>query len=158
MGKAIVLVVAAVPLFICIRIEVYNHRAGGYLPRQDDEGKWRVTSPVIYRKSLEDRFRYEGRQAGKPAELTEQQKAQIDRLMAEAEPRIHENASFRGFVETWGLAQYAIGPLALCLLMIPLLGRKSSARLRIISAALVVSVAACVAMMFYRGYYSSLGW
>lgn len=118
------LALTAIALFVCIRIEVFNLRAGGYLPRSPDNdhgvSTWRVASP--------------------------------------SEAKAEEWNRFRDFVSTWGLAQYVVAPMGVILSLVVL---RSARRDRVVvgvSLTTALASAACMGMMFYRGYFSSLGW
>ncbi len=50
----------AVAVYACLRIEVFNTRAGGYLPRQPDPdgriSRWREAASPAVRLAMEERF------------------------------------------------------------------------------------------------------
>jgi len=149
--------VTAVAAFICIRIEVFNCQAGGLLPSKElrDTGEpatWREAS--IVRARMEERFLAEANAAGSPAVLTRSQRQEIDQAARKADL----NNRFLAFVSTWGLAQYVLAPLAMLLSLGEAVLRRETRRYR--QAACVPAGVAllCIILMFYRGYFSSLGW
>jgi hypothetical protein len=70
---------------------------------------------------------------------------------AQARDKLH------GLVSTWGLLQYLIAPVSL-LWAVVLAVLKSTLRFRLVAAAAAVAALVCVVLMFYRGYFTSLGW
>ena len=73
-------------------------------------------------------------------------------------PKGQAESEFRDFVSTWGLAQYLIAPGGLAMGVFVAMGRRDARAHRVVGIAAGLVSAACVAMMLYRGYFSSLGW
>lgn len=151
-------VLTTMAMYTCIRVEIFNVRAGGYLPRKSDAdwgiSTWRTLAPSAVRGVMEKQFRMEAELQGRPADITPAQEAQIAKAIESAE----ENAAFRGFVETFGLAQYIVAPLAAILGYRLATGKKKQERARWLSPGLAILSGICIVMMFYRGYFTSLGW
>lgn len=163
--------------FVCLRIEVYNVEAGGYLPRRPVRGgyvtKWRCASPEVIWSMMETKFWTEG----EPQEdgsyrvrpLTHDEKSQVLEMMERASLL----SSFHDFIVRFGLWQYLLAPLALVWAVILACLRRQKAHpddtphttprrlpngYRATAICLAVLSAASMVLMFYRGYGPSLGW
>ncbi len=152
------IVLAAVALYTCVRIEIFNFRAGGYLPRHDvgegNSDQWRTTGSECIRLAWEARFRNQSYIEGKLIRPTAEQEAEIEREIERAE----ENSDFRDFVSSWGQAQYLVAPLAMWLSMLIVINKAVPRGGRIIAAIAAAASACSIVLMFYRGYFTSLGW
>ena len=150
-------ILTAVATFTCVRIETFNCRAGGFLPRADDDeghSQWRVLAPNAARIAMEDAIRKTAEMEGKPFVLTPVQEADITEAMRKAQ----DGCDFRDFVESFGLAQYLVAPGALLLSVLVLRMRKAGKQFRLWGWSLASVCLGCIAMMFYRGYFSALAW
>ena len=146
-GYMIAIVVAA----IAIRLEWMNHEAGGILPRTEyrnndpAEGlvKWRagIASEKFWRMS------HLG-EAEQDRELTPAEHTQ----MTDDIRRIAANSSLRSAVRTFGFLQY---PLVAILVAISIAIMKKS-DWRIAMPLCAIALTATI-LMFYRGYFTSLG-
>ena len=149
----------ALAVFICVRVEVFNAQVGGLLPRrdlQDHPGnpKWRVEATIVVRRSREAEFRHQAELAGKSFVLTDAQNREIEAAVE----RARVDAAFREFVSSWGLLQYVLAPFTFLLGLYLAKSRKAPASHRVGAWVMTVAAAACIVLMFYRGYFSSLGW
>lgn len=156
LGGCVALTVVAV--FTCVRIEVYNAEFDDFLPRQDMEGaanpKWRAMPGAAMRMLMEWRFQEQNEAAGKPRDLTPEQKQEI-----EIKAAWHDRFSdFREFVSSWGLLQYPLTFATLGMGLWLATRRKSSAGHRTVAWGVTVIIATCIVVMFYRGYLTALGW
>ena len=154
-GPVLLVIACAALTFVavqtCVRIEVLNYRAGGILPRTEP-GKWRVAAGTT--KSAG--WRMEGDPWSDPTLLTRPLPlAETDRMKREAARRRIE-ADLRETVSTWGLFQYLVVPAALVLACSLLATRRRGYRW--FGVACLVLALGCGALMFGRGYFSSLGW
>lgn len=150
-------VLTLIAVHTCVRIEIYNYRMGGYLPRQEP-GKWRFHSAEAERKMMEMRLRTQAESDGVPFVLTEEQKRQLDEAEAKARPKATLDNDFHDFVELWGLLQYLVAPLATLLGFGLLIERTATKRARKLGGLMFALALPCVILMFYRGYFSALGW
>jgi hypothetical protein len=150
----ILLVMAAVAVCTCVRIEVLNAQAGNYLPRDftTDPGQWRAawltTEPrwraIMARKTNDATW------LARPLTAAEQA-AQLAKLR----PQLANNR-LREVVESWGLGQYPL--VVLLLVALPLaFFRQEDRRWRVAVGAAFALIVACGALMLYRGYFASLG-
>lgn len=149
----------AIVITTAIRIEVLNAMIGGALPateRHNDGhiAKWRVspwTTEAGWRAMLGPRDE-RGKTVQRP--LNEVEKAQMQRDIRDAQRR----NKLRDIVSSWGLAQYFMVPFAL-LASAGLLGYPGIARwARMVGAGGLILAIGAGGLMFYRGYFSSLGW
>ncbi len=141
-----------------VRIEILNAQAGRILPiraLRDDgtPGKWRqsvVTDERRWRQLCGPRDA-----AGEPAkELTEADRARMQRDIQ----REISNGSLRDLVESWGLAQYALVPLAASMSLFLLFAPRWTPSRRWFGACGLAITGAAAYLMFHRAYLSSLGW
>jgi hypothetical protein len=145
-------VVAPVMVAICARVEVLNARAGGYLPRVD-EGKWRSFSARAYEFGWRERRAEESDdEAWRTRPLTAAERAQ---LQSEIDPFMPRE-QLRSFVTGVALAQYPLVPVVFAAAL-GLLRRQRSVRHGVVAIACITFATVCGTMMFYRGYFSSMG-
>ena len=116
---------------------------------------------------MESQFRHEHERAvegrAEPFVLTHDQRLEILDAMEEARMW----CSFRAFVSCWGLLQYLLAPAAMLCSVVTfgfgLAKSRSSVKGQrpihpiVIGTSCVILSAACIVMMLYRGYFSSLG-
>jgi len=141
---------AAVVAFITLRIEWLNAESGGRLPNREyfnnDPAqvtvKWRAGPPVV-----ESEWRRRNGIDDRPLTVAEQ--SQLD----SESRRERANNSLRDFVGSAGLLQYLLAP-ALVVASLMTIGAKG---VRYGIVPLGVGIAAGV-MMFWRTYFTSLGW
>lgn len=140
--RALSVFLAVISFYICLTIESLNIEAADYLPRQDyppkgQNPKWR-TSPA--------RYFYE-------RETDPSIKRKWFVRMRVDQPR----NELKHAIECEGLLQYIVAPLTL---LLAACWRQTSKRPLAIAGADVCCIvaAASMCMMFYRGYFSSLGW
>lgn len=161
----------AIVAHTALRIELLKARCNYYLPRtaiDDGHPKWRVAAPESVRHWIDReianerhaRFKQEhpdeqGRDSdqfvGPPYTSVEQQ--MIDTAMTENQ---QQNA-LRNWVSTFGLLQYVLAPLTLCLSLACLRVCQNSV-MRPLAVACAISTVAAIGSMIYRGYFKSLGW
>ena len=157
-------------LHTCLRIEVLNRRNGFFLPRSipsTGNPKWRVAAEQLNFIDLQRAValdRMNAFIAQHPAEpvpsieelsgppYTPSEQAMIDTEM----DRNRLNSELRDWVSGMGLIQYLIAPMAL-LLSINLYCGTGNRTVRLASIACILSNAASLYLMFYRGYFTSLG-
>lgn len=164
-------VLAAVVLHTCVRIELLNASNDYYLPRTDwgdGNPKWRCSAASAHRQWLDreianDRYRRftEGHPEesdrnpdqflGPPYTVVEQ--SLIDTAMANHKLR----GDLYGWVCSFGLLQYLLAPLAFCVALVSLCFDKR-VWMRYAAAGCAISVAVAIGLMIYRGYFASLGW
>jgi hypothetical protein len=140
-------------LLICLIIELLNAQAGFPLPRDfnTDSGKWRVsyvTSETQWRKS---------QSAADPSLLT---RSLSPGEFAEMRRTVHAalaNFELRNAVESAGLVQYPLTFALLFSLPFEVLKFRDQRRRITLSICLVIAIM-CACLMFYRGYFTSLGW
>lgn len=146
-------VLVFIVLCICIEIEIYNYAAGGYLPRKDNDGKWRqilFVSEDMWRKIYS---REKDDETLLHRLLTKDERDQMEKEVSHA----HALNSLRGSVNTFGLMQYFFAPLSFVWSL--LIAFRSSDRInKVVSTFFIVSSSICIFMMFYRGYFTGLGW
>jgi hypothetical protein len=155
----IVLVLVIVALQTCIRIEIWNARAGNFLPRDlptQGNPKWRGTSDFNLRKSLEIDYRVKndllGDQPIPPTGI-----AEIERKFALEAPRSRAESRLQHLVGGWGLLQY---PLSFLLGLVGLTMAISS-KIKVRKIFYVVAGVigfTCLGIGMYRSYFASLGW
>lgn len=157
-------VLASLVVFICIRIEILNHRAGGVLPRDFSEypsganRKWRyrTTDRESVRRQFA-RFYGSGNDGGEelrlPPDVAAEIEEAVDAWIEEALP----NNELHDAVATIGLLQYLLSPLSILLSGILVARWRDEAQ---VVAGGVFLTASCLAfaVMLYRGYFPSLGW
>lgn len=162
-------VLIAISAVTCVRIEYLNARVGGYLPRPEGQGKWRVagrratTEGALRRLRFERMGLYEKQHGRRPpaqlerelldAPLTERERAVIRRevVLEERMAQLHE------WVETMGVAQYIIAPAALMLSAYLAVMSKSMLGRAVTFFGACISLVAVI-LMLYRQYFTSLGW
>ena len=165
------LILTCVVVHTCVRIEILNARYGYYLPRTDfgsGNPKWRVAADSLARRDFERSIAME-RQAkfaeehpGEPIpEHTEfigppysaSQQTELEAILDQNQRR----SALYDWVRGMGLLQYALAPAALFWSVdIARIERSRSGRIAAGFAALLNLI--CIALMFYRGYFTSLGW
>lgn len=144
-------------IYTCVRIEVFNHQAGGPLPVKNYElwgKKWRAGVPSLTRKYEEERLRDIAAAEGRPFEITPEQQAEIDEMVKQVE----RDGAFRDFVASFGLLQYIVAPTALLLSLILIRSKRLGRRWRIGAGCLATCNLGCIGLMLFRGYFSALGW
>ena len=149
----ICLVLTALAVQTCVRIEILNAQAGGRLPMQG-EGKWRAMGGKTYEECILRMLKTEAELADKPFTLTDAQKQEIAEGMKQADA----NCRLRDLVGSWGLLQYVVAPAAFCLGMAVVANKQERRRTRIGASFLAGAAATCVVFMFARAYFTSLGW
>jgi len=144
-------------MYTCIRIEVFNIRAGGYLPREDDAdwgiSEWREMAQSARRRDMEDQFRKEAQSQGRAFANTPEQEAQIIKAIEHDK----ENSAFRDFVGSFGLMQYIVAPIAFYIAILLVTSKSVPKSKRFVAGGMCLLSGACIVLMFYRGYFSSLG-
>ena len=155
-------VTAALAVFIAIRIEMLNSRAGGVLPHREYRNGDPAERVVTWRESPitdEQRWREvrgprdaEGKPVSRPLTPDEQQQMAWDVARAQA------HNTLRSFVETFGMLQCVLAPV-LVLMSVFMIHRRRHSPVYMWSAVppLLVGLA-CNLLLFYREYVTSLGW
>ena len=163
-------ILTTVVAFTAVKIEVLNVQNGSPLPRKEFDGRiptWRVAArTILIQLKLQEIAAL--RSLNGP-ESTSQAEYDPDQLaielpltdeelwdLFEAIEKADRNGEFRGFVGTMGIAQYLLAPTALLFSIIHLREKQSKADRLTIFLTLSVSFVA-ILLMFYRGYFSSLG-
>jgi len=135
----------------CSQIEWRNYRAGGVLPRKIEgpgNPKWRIAAD----RTIPTRFH------GDRGSKEERARPAAEDVRLRPDPRRdNDESQLRSWVASWGLAQYVVAPLAL-FLAIHALVRARTAKRRCAFAAAATLSGAAIGMIFYRGYFTSLGW
>ena len=85
--------------------------------------------------------------------LTRDERDQMEKDVSHA----HAWNSLRGFVGTFGLMQYFFASLSFVWSLLIAM-RSSNKNKKVVSTLFIVSNSICIVMMFYRGYFTSLGW
>ncbi|HOD79779.1 MAG: hypothetical protein BWX88_02185 [Planctomycetes bacterium ADurb.Bin126] len=156
-GFLICLALTGLAVQTCVRIEILNVQAGGVLPRSTEgigNPKWRAMSGSFYQKIMVEMLQSEAERAGKPFTLSETQKEEI----AEGMRRFDANCRLRDLVGSWGLLQYVVAPAAFCLALMIILSKRQRRRIRLAAYVLADVAVVCIAFMFARAYFTSLGW
>lgn len=165
------LILTAVVVHTCIRIEVLNASSGFYLPRKDHgdgNRKWRVASEKATRLDIERRIAIERQENLLPVhpgsdQLLESSTAELpytameSEMIASALDESRCNSALRDWVSSVGILQYLLAPAAL-LWSVQIAITNGYRRQRILGAACGALNLICVALMFFRGYWSSLSW
>ncbi len=149
-------------LLIAVCIEILNVNAGGILPRTEyrnnnpEQGlvKWRQ-DPLTYEKiwiRIKGPQDENGTPINRPLTTIEKNQMEKDIKRASAYNTLH------GFVSTAGLLQYIL-VLVLGVFSIVIMIRKPITAKQIITGIppLFISIL-CGILMFYRAYFTSLGW
>lgn len=156
---------ALIALQTAIRIEWLNHAAGGFLPRKAEPtgylSKWRArmwTTPDQWLARFGPRDE-RGRPVDRP--LTVEETARMHAGIERANRLNH----LRNVVGSWGVAQHVIVPLMMMLAIAKILRgdpesiiARSSPADRKVAGVLFGLGCVLAILMFYRGYWSSLGW
>lgn len=164
---ATMLLITGVVASTAIRIEWYNHAVGGFLPRpqppsmEGNDVKWRASGPHMAEWHYRSRVAWD---QGLELDLVEDKEALFALPLSEGQQNelagikhgAALNARFRHLVETMGCMQYLLVPIGLILSVGTLRANKLWLRCSGISC-LVINLAAG-GLMFYRGYFQSLGW
>lgn len=165
------ILLSTIVVHTCVRIEALNAQYGYYLPRTDfgsGNPKWRVAARSILLKGLDRRISQERfadymeshpdkpvpdleRFAGPP--YTSEQQQLIDTELAENALR----SELHSWVDGMGLLQYFLGPFALVWAIAIFIAARTST-IRVTSALCMMCSAVSIGLMFYRGYFTSLGW
>ena len=165
------LLLTAVVVHTCVRIEQLNAKNSYYLPRTDFAGgnpKWRYSTikgtmyglnnefaeerMIAFSKSRSERPLPEFQQfIGPPYSENEQRR--IDAKLANNSLRneLHD------WVESGGLLQYLLAPVAI-VWAIMIFWSQRSLFSRLLSGASAMCAAVSIGFMLYRGYLTSLGW
>ena len=160
----------------CVRIEYLNVRAESYLPRTDFGGgnrKWRFAAEVAVRIDIERLVRLERmdqlRALGRSTPSLEEEQEMLERPFSDEElalitsrvetalERQRAKARLHNWVCTIGLLQYVLAPTALAWSLYFVATRRAL-RYRLGGVLTAVVSGVSIVMMFYRGYYASLGW
>ncbi|HEY4261366.1 MAG TPA: hypothetical protein VGM98_14460 [Schlesneria sp.] len=165
------MILTCIVVHTCVRIEVLNARYGYYLPRTDfgsGNPKWRVADEKLFRLREEmmiARSRQEDYQAAHPDEgfpdesafkgppYSVAEQATID---AEVDHN-RRNSTLRAWVGSMGLLQYVLAPAALFWSLDIVVSDRLRGR-RVVAGLCGLLNLICIALMYYRGYWSSLGW
>ena len=142
---------------ICVTIELLNVQAGGLLPK-DEPGKWRSapTHPEMLTEWYSQDMRAKlnlAEDAPLPPDAQRQVEARVQRQI----PVNRANNALRAVVESWGLLQYLLCPLAVVMSLLLVLKRQGIHHLILGGFCMLVSLTAG-AFMLYRQYFTSLGW
>ncbi len=146
--------IAIVVGVIAARVEYLNAAAGRYLPRtiSTDAGKWRTT---FLNEERWRRFYGPLDESGEPAAraltAAEQQQMQSDSA------RISANDRLRDWVGSAGLLQYLLLPALVFITLAAIAARPTRQGVAMLAPVAAVIVFA-FASLWYREYFSSLGW
>jgi hypothetical protein len=150
---AIVLIaMTGLAVFTCLRIEILNAKIGFYLPRDfsTDSGTWRQTMITNETRWRSSHANLDPTIATRPLTVAERSRMNADMS------RNHAWNALLDTVGTLGCLQYPL--LFVLIISLPFNIREQTGGWRV---ALLVSLAlalVCGGLMFYRGYYTSLGW
>ena len=172
---------SAVVLHTCIRIEIVNARSNGYLPRTDlVNGRlptWRTAGERTVRKSVERQIaaqRLADAEANRESNVirenneirdasisseplagppwSQAEQALIEQTLREA----RQHSELYDWVSGPGLWQYVLIPASLVSAGWLLTTRDR--RVRAVACGCAASSVIALVLMFYRGYFTSLGW
>lgn len=164
------LLLTCVVVHTCIRIEVLNAGCGYYLPRTDFESgnpRWRVAAEKAARLDIERRIAIERqmefftihpekRHLDEAAFRGPPYSAAETALLASELDENRRRSALRAWVGGMGILQYLLAPAAvLWAVQISSTGRSCCQRL--LAGTCVLLNLICIALMFYRAYWSSLG-
>jgi hypothetical protein len=147
------LLLTALALFTCLRIEYLNWRHNFYLPRDftTDVGTWRTTSPKLAYK-----YAFERMARDDPTILTRPLTPFEANTLAQIAEHARINSDLCDVVSTLGILQYPLTFILLFTLSVTAYRHHSKSWQRVLWSAFIVNLA-CMALMFYRGYFTSLG-
>ena len=162
---------SALILLVAIRVEILSCRAGVSLPYTDKGNynqKWRVAGDracVNHSKQIVAMLRMQAYVRENPeAPCPTEEEVMAAPLTVEEQRFCYSErqknlarGSLVNWLSTMGMLQYILAPtvLVLSIYTISFVQRKS---VRIIAALTLCVGVACCATMFYRGYFTSLGW
>ena len=142
-------VLSLMVLNTCVHIEAWNALAGGELP-MEEPGKMRWDMNETERGwryvHLSERHWDTPLEERRPLTRVEREQFQKDAEQAQRHNRL------RWWTQGWGLAQYALAPIALIwsgILLLPRAGTRS----RLLPGCLLLTNALSVISMLYRGYF-----
>jgi hypothetical protein len=165
------LILTCIVVHTCVRIEVLNARYGAYLPRTDfgsGNPKWRVADEKLVRLHEElmiARSRQADFEAAHPDEEIPDETAfrgqpysptELATIDAEVD-HSRRNSTLRAWVGSMGLLLYVLAPAALLWSLDIVVSDRSRGR-RLFAGLCGLLNLVCIALMYYRGYWSSLGW
>jgi len=152
----LVMLLSGIVLHTCVRIEILNVQADNFLPRKDlprpANQKWRgsiVTNEERWRRHC----LYKEGEERMHRPLTSEERRDMEETIA----RYKANNRLHSAVETDGLLQYLLAPIALIASLAVALSKRSRPK-RLAARVTMVTSLAGIVMMFYRGYFTSLGW
>jgi hypothetical protein len=144
---------AIVVFHTCVRIEILNQLAGDILPRKSPT-KWRAG--VMNEKLNEKWWRlFHLHDEDEDVRLTRALTVQERQEMEYDVFRERANALLRTTVEVFGLWQYVLAPI--CLIWSIRAAKNRRRAKRIAAGVFTVTSAVSIVLMFYRGYFTSLG-
>jgi hypothetical protein len=142
---------------VCVTIELLNMQAGGLLPK-DEPGKWR--SAPTHPETLTEWYSQDMRaklNLGEGAPLPPDAQREVEARVKRQIPVNRANNALRAAVESWGLLQYLLCPLAVVMSLLLMVKRQGIHHLVVGGFCMLVSLTAG-AFMLYRQYFTSLGW
>ncbi len=168
------ILLTAIVLHTCIQIEVLNARSGYFLPRKlsrTGNPKWRVAAKKTLFKTLERTIALDRSEAhfdqhpNGPApdfqeleELSGPPYLDAEQAWIDNQVALYElNSKLRDWVGGMGLLQYLLAPIAL-LWSLWLFRIAASWAERLLVVGCTISNLTSTYLMFYRGYFESLGW
>lgn len=143
-------------------IEYWNIKAESFFSGIDySKGgnlKWRWIPTDTYKRNLEYSYKLEHK-IPLEMDLSREQKDEVEPLFRKKYPNIEKLENINrlcDWVSTWGILQYLLAPSMLILSIVQVRRTKQKALKSFGIITLVFSVVAMF-LMFYRGYFSSLG-
>ena len=144
-------VIATIVILICLQIEWLNKAADGYLPHIPDT-KWRDSTPVS-----EEMWRRQQRYSKEDETLLTRPLTESERLQMQKDiEQANTMNALKGSVSGYGMLQYILAPVAFILSIMLVISRRPMYK-RIICALFALSSLIAMVLMFYRGYFTSLG-
>ena len=162
--------ITTVVITICLRIEQLNAEAGDFLPRTESGNynrKWRVAADVAEQRAIEKQvmlmrmkeYYRENPDAGclKETEIMRMPFNADETAYFNREWKRHKAMSALNEWVTIGLLQYVLVPASIIWSVHVIKSRTSPKVYRLVAIAFAVISTAAGVMMFYRGYFTSLG-
>jgi len=144
------LFLSALCLFTALRIEWYNANSFMKLPFP----RRRIAGDATIRMMSEESYR-RIHNLSQNSMLSPQQVVEVDHLYEASKRKWDYHSNFYGFITSFGLLQYLLVPSLFFLGIYTGLSAPQRNRLAI-PFTLIATL--CGVLMFYRGYFSALGW
>lgn len=139
----------------CLRIEILNAQLGYYMPRENDAdwgiSRWRKSTAIDEKAWIRMQSRFDSSIENRP--LTSQEQEEMRNYIKWAKA----NNDLRDLVEGLGLLQYLLIPILIVISVI-LIKRNNPKTYRILAFMSMLLGLISGFLVFYRGYFESLGW